>query len=141
MSKKELCSVKLEKVMARATELGLPVEQKKAFVHMGFKAGVRLSAANQEDVKRAFLYRAQPEGAAFIHFTEQERKDQRLGGVTAEIDFSKSLEEVEAAIELALQAAVQAGAPAPKPVKEPKAPKAPKAPKPAVETAETQPSA
>lgn len=136
--RKASSSIKLSTVLAMAEELGLSqllkngVEHKSS-VQYGQMGGVRVAVARNEDVGRVFLCGQQPEGA-FIHYTDDERKDKGLGHVCAEVDFKQGAEAALEAVRIALTNVKNAPPVAakvvakPKKVKEPKVETAPAAP-------------
>lgn len=123
-------SIPTEKV----TELiaGLPQYDKASFTVVGHKGGTRVALPKTNGVSRAYFYGSGtvPSHEAIIAFTEEERRERRLGGVTARVDFSKGVDPATQALELLLEEVRNAPAPAPKALKAPKSPKEPKKPKP-----------
>ena len=82
---------------------GLPSYEKASFRVYGHKGGVRFAIPVTQKISRVYFYGDPSETfdhPAVVSFTEEERKARKLGGVTAEVDFTKSAEESRSAIEL-----------------------------------------
>ena len=108
---------------------GIPQYDKASFLVVGHKDGVRLAIPRTTGVSRTYFYgnndySTVPTHAAVKTFSADERKEQRLGGIMAEIDFSQGLDAAREALSLMVEAVRNAPTPAPKPKKEPKEKKA-----------------
>lgn len=139
-------SLKLAEIKEMAQARGLEARELKAYVHYGFKGGVQVSVANNEDVGRVYIYRTHLEHPAVTNFSEEQRKAERLGGVFAEIEFDCDEAAVREAVALALDAVASAEAPVkaepkPKAERKPRAKKAEAAPAESTETVVEQATA
>lgn len=119
---------------------GIPAYEKASFDVIGHKDGVRLAIPKTGGVSRAYFYAngdysLVPEHPAIKRFSEEERKERRLGGIMAEVEFDDVAKAREA---LALLVGIVRKAEAPK-AKEKKAPKAKAEKKP--EASSDQPAA
>lgn len=113
---------------------GIESFDKSAFRVYGQQRGVRLALPLTQKISRTFFYgEPVPEHPAIVKYTEQERKDQRLGGITARVDFDQGPAAAIEAIGLLAEAVRKAPAPAPKAKAKP--------PESEAEQAEDQPSA
>lgn len=118
---------------------GIPQYDKTSFLVVGHKNGVRVALPKTNGVSRAYFYgngdyAIVPSHPAVTTFTEEQRKERRLGGIMAEVNFEKGIEVATEGL-AALVAVVRAAeAPAPKGVKAPKEPKTPRKKKAADET-------
>lgn len=108
--KKQKNFVKLEDV-AQIAE-GITSWDKAAFRVYGPKGGTRLVVPKTQKIGRAFFYGSPvPEHRSIKVHDDTTKKSRRLGGITAEIDFSSGSDDALEAIKL-LAAAVRS-APAP----------------------------
>ena len=76
---------------------GIHTWDKKSFHMIGPKGGVLLAVPKSKGVSRAYFYAAGdynliPEHPAIKVYQPDERKERKLGGVMAELDFSQGLE-------------------------------------------------
>lgn len=135
----EVVKVKKEKKVREAkknsvlrTELdamvdGIPSYEKASFTIVGYKGGVRLALPKTVSVSRAYFYADDdyslvPDHAAITKFSEEDRKQRRLGGIMAEVDFS-NLDSAREALVLLVEA-VKNAKPKQKPEKKPREKKA-----------------
>lgn len=103
---------------------GLPSYEKASFRVYGHKSGVRLALPVTQKIGRAYFYGGDitVDHQAVVSFTAEERKERRLGGVTAEVDFTKGADLAREAIEL-LAEHVRKYEPVAKPEKKVRVPK------------------
>lgn len=95
---------------------GIESFDKSAFRVYGQQRGVRLALPLTQKISRTFFYgEPVPEHPAIVKYTEQERKDQRLGGITARVDFDQGPAAAIEAIGLLAEAVRKAPAPEAKP--------------------------
>lgn len=111
---------------------GIPQYTKTSFLVVGHKDGVRIALPLTSGVSRAYFYgngdySLIPQHDAISVFTEEQRKEQRKGGIMAEVDFEKGLDQAREALVKLIAVVRAAPAPAPKALAKPKAPKKPKA--------------
>lgn len=123
--------------MAEVTALveGIPQYTKASFLVVGHKDGVRIAIPKTAGVARALFYAKGdytlvPEDPAITVFTEEQRKEKRLGGIMAEVNFEAGVDAARAALTKLVAVVRAAETPTPKVVK-PKAPKKEKAVAPA----------
>ncbi len=112
---------------------GIPQYEKTSFLVVGHRDGVRIALPKTSGVSRAYFYAngnyaLVPLDEAITIFTEEQRKEQRKGGIMAEVNFEHGTEAARRALGKLVDAVRAAPAPI---VKEPKVKvaKAPKAPK------------
>ncbi len=110
---------------------GIPSYEKTSFLVVGHKDGVRLAIPRTTGVSRVYFYGNNdydliPEHDAIVEFTAEQRKEQRKGGIMAEVNFEKGLDAAREALALLVEVVRRAPAPQPKLAK-PKAPKKEKA--------------
>lgn len=118
VEKKQKNFVKLDDVAQLAD--GITSSDKAAFRVYGPKTGTRLVVPLTQKIGRAFFYgKPVPEHAAIRVYTDEVRSDKRLGGITADVDFSSGSEAALEAIKL-LADAVRAAPPPSKPDRKPK---------------------
>lgn len=127
MSKKNLTAVPFADVRTLVETSGLPTRELSSYLYVGYKGGVQVAFAKGKNMGRAFVYRATPTGDAFTRYSDEERKEQRLGAITAELDLSRDEDSVRAAINEMIALVAAAEPPAPKPEPKPRKPRAPKA--------------
>jgi hypothetical protein len=124
---------------------GIPQYEKASFLVVGYKDGVRLALPLTNGVSRTYFYgngnySIIPEDEAIRVFSAEERKENRLGGLMAEVDYSQGLDAARRALTKLVEVVRAAPVPQPKPKREPKKPKA-AAPAEAAETsAESDPA-
>lgn len=91
---------------------GIESFDKSAFRMYGKQRGVRLALPLTQKISRTFFYgEPVPEHPAIVKYSEQERKDQRLGGITARVDFDQGPALAIEAIGLLAEAVRKAPAP------------------------------
>lgn len=122
-------SIPTEKVVELTA--GLPRYEKTSFLVIGHRSGIRIALPKTSGVSRAYFYgngdyASIPTHGAITVFSEGQRKERRLGGIMAEVNFEKGIEAATEALALLTDVVRQAQAPAPKGVKAPKEPKAPR---------------
>jgi hypothetical protein len=105
---------------------GIPQYDKASFLVVGHKNGVRLALPRTTGVSRAYFYgngdySLIPDLTAITTFTEEQRKEQRRGGIMAEVEFD-NLDLARQALEALVKVVRSAPAPTPKLAK-PKAPR------------------
>lgn len=105
---------------------GIPQYDKASFLVVGHKEGVRIALPRTNGVSRAYFYANGdysiiPEDEAIRTFSAEERKEQRLGGIMAEVDFSLGVDAARQALGKLVAIVKAAPAPIPKPKREPKA--------------------
>ncbi len=88
---------------------GIPTWNKTAFHMVGPRDGVRIAVPNTQGILRAYLYAGGdyaiiPEHPAIRVFQPDERKERKLGGVQAELDFSLGLDNAREALGLLVEA-------------------------------------
>lgn len=125
--KNSIPSTEVDKLIA-----GIPSYKKTSFLVVGHRDGIRIALPLTTGVSRAYFYgngdySLIPSHDAITVFTEEQRKEQRKGGIMAEIDFEKGLDQAREALTLLIEVVRAAPAPAPKAVAKPKAPKKEKA--------------
>lgn len=107
---------------------GISSYDKAAFRVYGQKGSARLTLPKTQKIARGYFYgEPVPDHRAIVKFTEEQRKDKKLGGITAEIDFSQGQDAALEAIKLLADVVRKAPAVQPKQPKE----------EPAVEQTET----
>lgn len=104
---------------------GIAQYTKTSFLVVGYKDGVRIALPKTSGVSRAYFYANNdysliPEHEAITVFSAEQRKEQRLGGIMAEIDFSKGLDLAKEALAALVQIVRDAPVPVAKPKREPK---------------------
>lgn len=102
---------------------GIPQYEKASFLVVGHKNGVRIALPRTGGVSRAYFYGDYsiiPNDEAIRVFTVDERKEDRLGGITAKVDFEKGSEAARRALGKLIDVVRSAPAPAVKPKREPK---------------------
>lgn len=119
-------SIPSERVAALAA--GIPQYEKTSFLVIGHRDGVRLALPKTSGVSRAYFYgngdySLIPDDEAITVHSEEVRKEQRKGGIMAEVNFELGLEAAERALCKLIAAVRAAPAPAPKGLAKPKAPK------------------
>lgn len=124
--KNSIPSDEIEKLVA-----GIPQYKKTSFLVVGHKDGVRLAIPLTSGVSRAYFYgngdySLIPHHDAITVFTEEQRKEQRKGGIMAEIEFDKGLDAAREALTKLINVVRHAPAPQPKALAKPKAAKEPK---------------
>ncbi len=109
---------------------GIMQYKKTSFLVVGHKGGTRLAIPLTKDVGRVYYYgddyAALPKHEAITVFTVEERKARRLGGIMAEVDFSRGHDLALEAFTALTQVVRAAKEPVPRSVKV----KTPRAPKP-----------
>lgn len=119
---------------------GITQYKKTSFLVVGHKDGVRIALPLTSGVSRAYFYgngdySLVPKHDAITVFTEEQRKEQRKGGIMAEVDFDKGLDQAREALKALIEVVRAAPEPAAKALAKPKAPKKEKAKAPAQPTA------
>lgn len=104
---------------------GIPFYDKASFRVVGHKKGVRLALPLTNGVSRAYFYANNeygiiPDDEAIRTFSAEERKEQRLGGIMAEVDFELGVEAARRALGKLIDVVRAAPAPAEKPRREKK---------------------
>lgn len=102
---------------------GIPQYEKASFLVVGHKNGVRIALPRTGGVSRAYFYGDYsiiPADDAIRVFSIEERKADRLGGITARVEFDKGADAARRAIGKLVEVVKAAPAPAPKPKREPK---------------------
>lgn len=103
---------------------GIPQYEKASFLVVGHKNGVRIALPRTGGVSRAYFYGDYsiiPSDEAIRVFSIDERKADRLGGITARVDFDKGEEAAKRALGKLVEVVRAAPVPAPKAKREPKA--------------------
>ena len=108
---------------------GIPQYDKASFTVVGHKGGVRLALPRTNGISRAYFYgngdySLVPEHPAISVFSAEKRKEHRLGGIMAEVNFDLGVDEATSALKALLDVVRAAPAPAPKALKSPKKEKA-----------------
>jgi hypothetical protein len=111
---------------------GIPQYKKTSFLVVGHRDGVRIALPLTAGVSRAYFYgngdySLIPQHDAITVFTEEQRKEQRRGGIMAEVDFEKGLDAAREALTKLIEVVRAAPAPAPKALAKPKEPRKAKA--------------
>ncbi|MBV9125674.1 MAG: hypothetical protein JO112_20180 [Planctomycetes bacterium] len=127
----------------KALVAGIPQYDKASFLVVGHKNGVRIALPKTTGVSRAYFYgngdyTAIPEDEAITVFSEEERKQNRRGGIMAEVNFDLGVEAAKRALGKLVAVVKAAPAPKAKPKAEPKVKKEPKAQAEAPATEETE---
>lgn len=110
---------------------GIDSYKKTSFLVVGHRDGVRLAIPLTTGVSRVYFYGDNnydlvPTHDSIVEFTPEQRKEQRKGGIMAEVDFEKGLDGAREALKLLVD--VVRNAPEPqKKLAKPKAPKKEKA--------------
>lgn len=121
---------------------GIPSYKKTSFLVVGYKDGVRLAIPLTTGVSRVYFYGNNdysliPDHTAITQYTAEQRREQRRGGIMAEVDFEKGLDLAREAFALLVAVVKSAQAPQPKLAK-PKLPKKEKAVAPAKASADAE---
>ena len=92
---------------------GLPGWDRASFHMVGTRNGVRIAVPRTRGISRAYFYAAGdynriPDHPAIRVFQPDERKERKLGGICAEIDFSAGLELAKEALGLMVRAVREA---------------------------------
>lgn len=119
---------KADEVDTMLAAAGVAVETMKSWKQAGPKNAVHLAVAKTKSVSRIYIYATHLSHPAVINYTDEDRKEKRLGGIKAEIDFDQPEELVRSALEMAIDA-VKNQPPVEKKEKATPAPKKPRAKK------------
>ncbi len=122
---------------------GIPQYEKTSFLVVGHKDGVRLALPKTSGVSRAYFYgngdySLIPDDEAITVHSEEVRKEQRKGGIMAEVNFELGLEAAKRALTKLVAVVRNAPAPADKALAKPKAPRKAKAAPQPIEKTEGQ---
>jgi hypothetical protein len=122
---------------------GIPQYEKTSFLVVGHKDGVRVALPKTSGVSRAYFYgngdySLIPDDEAITVHSEEVRKEQRKGGIMAEVNFELGLEAARRALGKLIDVVRAAPATADKALTKPKAPRKAKAAPQPVEKTEGQ---
>lgn len=82
---------------------GLPTHTKKSWLVIGPQKGIRLTVPTTAGVGRAFFYGDDdydliPDDPAITIYSHEERKERKLGGIMARVEFDQGLDAAKRAI-------------------------------------------